>query len=307
MTTRMGGAGHDSSTQRALRAACEVARHHGLSCDQPTVLREFSNVLIHLRPAPVVARIPAVTATIRQGDAWLAREVAIASHLAAAGAPVVPPSRELPPGPHHRDGLIVSFWTYVEDRPEPADPHTAGRALRECHDALGDFDFPLPRLGGVIESEAILSRLIDDNALAPSDAAMLRRVATRVNTELERWQPPLRPLHGDAHLLNVLNTTRGPLWADWEDTFLGPLAWDLACLVTSSRVFGTDVERSNAALAGYGSAIDPELLDLCVAARNLCGVVWSIVMERRRPDHHLRERLEGRLRWFRARPATDCD
>jgi hypothetical protein len=51
-------------SRRALRAAVEVAEHAGL--------------LVHLEPAPVVARVATTTATVRRGDAWLARERAAA-------------------------------------------------------------------------------------------------------------------------------------------------------------------------------------------------------------------------------------
>ena len=40
---------------------------------------------------------------------------------------------------------------------------------------------------------------------------------------LEDLDLPLRPVHGDTHLRNVINTARGPLWGDWEDAFRGPL------------------------------------------------------------------------------------
>ena len=63
------------------------------------LLRDRSNVLMHLRPARVVARVSTTTALVRQGTAWLGREITVATRLAAAGAPVVRPSGELDPGP----------------------------------------------------------------------------------------------------------------------------------------------------------------------------------------------------------------
>jgi hypothetical protein len=62
--------------QQALRAACGLASDHGLSCEQPTVLHSRTNVLIHLRPAPLVARV--MTGTVALHDdprCWLEREV----------------------------------------------------------------------------------------------------------------------------------------------------------------------------------------------------------------------------------------
>ena len=82
---------------------------------EPAVFRDGSNLLLHLRPAPVVARVATTTAMVRDGvEAWFQREVAVASHLVERGAPVVPPSNEVPPGPHQRNGLWLTFWRYVD-------------------------------------------------------------------------------------------------------------------------------------------------------------------------------------------------
>jgi hypothetical protein len=79
-------------TERATRAAAEVAEEAGLRFGRPTILQDRSNLIVHLAPAPVVARVATTTGLVRRGDAWLAREVAVAGHLARAGAPVVAPT-----------------------------------------------------------------------------------------------------------------------------------------------------------------------------------------------------------------------
>jgi hypothetical protein len=45
----------------ALEAVLSLARAHGLALRSPVVLRDLSNVLVHLRPAPVVARVATST------------------------------------------------------------------------------------------------------------------------------------------------------------------------------------------------------------------------------------------------------
>ena len=67
----------------ALTAAVAVARAHGLTVTDPVILRDQLNVLVHLRPAPVVARVAGTIARVRPGLAWQRREVAIAGHLAS--------------------------------------------------------------------------------------------------------------------------------------------------------------------------------------------------------------------------------
>src|SRR5580700_503029 len=106
----------DDLSRRALRAALAVARDLGLGCDsQPELLADGANVLAHLKPAPLVARIATTTALIRKPAArWLQRDLDMARFLAAQRFPVVAPSGELPAGPHLRDGFAISFWQFAE-------------------------------------------------------------------------------------------------------------------------------------------------------------------------------------------------
>jgi hypothetical protein len=52
--------------QRALAAASTVASAQGLKLDAAVVIYSGSNVLVHLRPAPVVARV--MTGTVALHD-----------------------------------------------------------------------------------------------------------------------------------------------------------------------------------------------------------------------------------------------
>jgi hypothetical protein len=86
----------DLLSSRALAAALAVARAHGLRCTEPTILRDRANLMVHLQPSPVVARIATKTALVRPATAeFLARDLAVATFLASRCAPVVPPSREI--------------------------------------------------------------------------------------------------------------------------------------------------------------------------------------------------------------------
>ncbi|WP_081425547.1 phosphotransferase enzyme family protein [Conexibacter woesei] len=282
-----------------MRAAVAVATAHGVRVHDAVVLRDVSNVLIHLRPAPVVARVATATLAMRGGAAWRARELAVASHLARAGAPVVAPSAELPPGPHGFDGLSIGFWEHVVEVDAPLDGEEAGRRLRRCHELLCSFEGELPRMAALSEARAIVERLAADAVLSPDDAGVLRRAGARVTARVDRLVLPLQPVHGDAHLGNVLNTARGPLWNDWEDTFLGPRAWDLGCLHASAPPFGhRDPALIAATQRGYGIG-DPDLrvLDAYVAARRFQATVWGVEIARTHPDRRAwAERQLARLR-----------
>ena len=99
---------------RAVAAAGSVAAAHGVRTE-PLVLRNGVNVVLHLRPAPVVARLAALTAELRpQVAQQVTREVELAEALSGAGAAVMPPSDVLPPGPHRHDGVVLGC------RPRPS-------------------------------------------------------------------------------------------------------------------------------------------------------------------------------------------
>jgi hypothetical protein len=252
----------------AVAAAVAVARAHGLLVDEPVVLRDRLNVLVHLRPAPVVARVAGSIAAVRPGDEWLRRELAVAGQLAAAGAPVVAPSAELPPGPHHHEGRILSFWTFVPERGEPTDP-------ADAHEALRGFRGALPVLGHLTEAEALLARLAAEETLDPATADALYTRVGEIAALMRSLRSPVQPLHGDAHLRNVINGPAGPLWNDWEDTCLGPVHWDAACLLAAARVTGTGEADARTTLRAAGIDVDPVELALWIDARVLQVAIWG--------------------------------
>src|SRR3954469_16967614 len=119
----------DDKTREAssLAAAQAVAREHGVACDQAVRIAAGSNVLVHLKPAPVVARVMTGTALLHDDpERWLTREVAVGTFLAGRTDSVVPPTDLLPPGPYHRDGLWLTLWKFV-----PHDEHAPPPDARE--------------------------------------------------------------------------------------------------------------------------------------------------------------------------------
>lgn len=267
----------------AVAAALAVTAEHGLRCEEPIVLRDAWHVLVHLSPLPIVARV-STTVPYPEGPnpEDLVRELAIAGHAARAGAAVIPPADELDPGPHRRDGRIVTFWRYVEPRGE-IDPRVAGRELRTIHEALADYDGPLPPAGHPAELEAILA------ALDPSDdVALLRELAASMP------QSDGQALHGDAHLGNCLPTEAGPLWHDFECACRGPREYDLAALVLRDR--HSHHPPARAALAGYGPH-DGDVVDAVLPGYAAWVYASMLIALPRRPD--LAPALPERFRWLR--------
>lgn len=255
-----------------------VAAEEGLRFAEPKILREGGNLLVHLAPAPVVARVATLTGTRRAGEGWLRREVEVAHFLAGAGAPVVAPSVEIDPGPHTHEGISLSFWDYVKETGAALDAAEAGRRLRVCHEALADYEGELEPLGTFTEAERWLEELAAEGRIGADSTARLRGDAVEVRRRIEALGLPMQAVHGDAHLDNAINTAAGPLWNDWEDTCLAPPALDLGCMEAAASVWGDDPEPVATALAAYGK-IDPEVLAVFVAARRFQGTLWSELLD----------------------------
>jgi hypothetical protein len=260
------------SIDAAVAAAQAVARAHGVACDEAVRLAGGSNVLVHLKPAPVVARVMTGTAALHDDvERWLTREVAVGAFLAELGDLAVPPTDVLPPGPHERDGLWMTMWRFVaHDAPAaPPDPGQLGRSLRELHEALAGYPGDL---APVSEIRDWLARLIDERR--PSqDVDRLRCELDALTPLVFETSLPAQALHGDVSIGNLLRTDGRLLWNDLEDVCTGPVEWDVAGLVSSARDRGHGEAFIDELLAGYGYA-DAEALAPFLAAHRLYGIVW---------------------------------
>jgi hypothetical protein len=290
------GAQTTSRTERAVAAALAVAADNGRVAIDPIVLHDGSNVLVELRPDPVIARVSTQTGEARPGTSWLRRELQIARHLAGAGAPAVRPSSLLPPGPHVHNGLSLSFWEAIADAQPVSDPEAAGASLRACHDALIGFPEALPRLGALQEARSLLEQHTHAGLLPISQFELLEPLGERLSDTLGAASGSFRAVHGDAHLRNVLQSGPQTVWIDWEDCCGAPVEWDLACLVKTARVLpeSIDPEPAEAALRGWGDDYDAELLGHCIEARALQVVAWSLQFGRSPDEPH----LAGHVQWL---------
>ncbi|PWU16882.1 MAG: hypothetical protein C5B48_16705 [Candidatus Rokuibacteriota bacterium] len=267
----------------ALSAALAAAARHGLPCDDARVLRDVTNLLVHLRPAPVVARVPITLARLRSRD-WFLQEVELASFLSEGGAPVAPPAGGLDPGPHEQDGFLVSFWAYVDDDPRRFESAAAGRSLRALHEALTGYPGSLPSCDRLAEVRQLLSELEPSDLLPASDLAALRHLAAGMTSVSGG-----RPLHGDSHLRNILWSPQGPLWTDLENACTGPVEYDLACLSWRGAP-GTD-----RALAAYGD-FDGGTLDRMAPHLALFLAAWTVILVERVPSAGGRAEARRRVR-----------
>jgi molybdopterin-guanine dinucleotide biosynthesis protein A len=234
----------DAAVRRlaALETATAIGRAQGLEVSEARILQDWNDTVIHLAPAPVVARVGTSRLDRDRGEA-LARELAVAAHAVARGAPVVSPTTLAPPGPHRARDLVVSLWGYVEELPGEPTADEAGTALRALHEALADYSGPLPLLD---ERLATAQALADDAAALPAlgaaDRALLAAALRRFRAAA-LVRAPRRVLHGGPHAANLLRTPDGLRWIDFDTACRGPLEWDLAHLREESLAHFPEADR----------------------------------------------------------------
>jgi Ser/Thr protein kinase RdoA (MazF antagonist) len=148
---------------------------------------------------------------------------------------------------------------------------------------LADFPGDLPPVSATRDW---LKRLLAE--LRPSPL-LTRQDIDRLGSELDALTPavfesslPAQALHGDTSMSNLLHTESGPVWIDLEDVCAGPVAWDIAGLVSSASASGQSGTFIEALLAAYG---DPGVEDLeaFLEAHALYEIVWQASEARRRP------------------------
>ena len=264
----------------ATRAAVTAAAALGVACAEPEILADGANVVVYLAPSPVVAKVAASTTAIRPDPgAWLQRELDLAVFLAAAGAPVMAPSPEVPAAAFPVDGHVMSFWTYLKpaDGWPPAEA-TIGSMLRDLHGLLRTYPTRLPVLPPLYDVGAFLAR--PENRLSTADTAVLEEALSRLTDELESVAAgaPVQALHGDAGVGNLMATDGGWVWHDFEDSGSGPVAWDLAATTASPRL------NRDRILAAYGERVDPDQVRVCEQLRRLSLTVWYALYAERLPD-----------------------
>jgi Phosphotransferase enzyme family len=276
-----------------VRAAVAAAARLGVPCDEPVVLADGANIVVHLRPSPVVAKVAASTPAVRPDvAAWLRRELDIAIFLWQAGIPVMTPASEVPAIVHHQDGHAMSFWTYIEPSGVGLpDEDTIGSMLRELHAALRAYPGTWPVLTPLGDIPAFLAR--PQAFLSPDDVALLAETYRRLTGELALDPAPCQVLHGDAGVGNLMPADGRWVWHDFEDTCSGPVEWDLAATTASPRL---DASRI---LAAYGVPVDEPRLRTCERLRRLHLTIWYTLYAERLPD--CRQRAAELLESWRAR------
>lgn len=270
--------------ERAIKAATNIAALYHIKSDAPTVLSDSNNTVIHLSPAAVVAKV--ATSTLRKQDASnLEHELNIALHLADLGAPIIPPSTEMPPAVYRHEDLEVTFWQHSPgevleeiDRPELV------AAVTEFHAAFSSYPGALGSFTQVYEA---CRSLLDGDRLSPelstTDREFLRRVYESLSASLQTFDYECVPTHTEIHGGNVMWMGKKPLLIDFESCCVAPREIDF--LSFSERNLSAHPE------------LNRQLMEVLGGFKSFCVAVWCWSQPDRAPE--VREAAEyhlGRLR-----------
>jgi Ser/Thr protein kinase RdoA (MazF antagonist) len=134
-------------------------------------------------------------------------------------------------------------------------------------------------LGGLRELREDIVRLL--RQLRPIDAQRRDAIASlgerldMLRTIVFESALPTQALHGDVSLRNLLRTPHRLVWNDFEDTFRGPVHWDVASAVGSLRIHGADARSIREMLEAYGWT-DQRQLAPFLAAQDVYDEIWRL-------------------------------
>ena len=237
------------SEERAAELARETLAAVGVP-DAETSLIKFRNAFATLRVErpPLLIKLAAPEAR----DA-LERSLRLGEFLREAGIPVAAPAVELADGPIQAGERWAGLWRWERSLPGRPDPAVTGRALRRLHEALLEWDEPVPVLDPIVTSSERLAQVRQAEVLP---AASVDFLGERLDSLKEEWdgfntELEVGPIHGDFKIANLMTTPEGPLIMDLDDVRVAPWEWDLA---TSSRSAhdGWSAEEWPAFSSGYG-------------------------------------------------------
>lgn len=252
-----------------------ILQNAGLGDITPLVLSDAGNLILHLAPYPIVARIAVMASQLdgEQAKQLLRRELTVARHLHSKGVPVLLPTDLIDAGPHWGGGAWMTFWRYVAPLPlEPLAPSAGIQLVKRLSAGLQDFSGELPLLGvwNKACTSAIRLREKSDERIQE-----LLTVFFRVDEQMRSMK--LIPSHGDAHVRNLLPSPEGWLWMDFEDVSFMPPYWDLASFVGNRVLFKGFQEPTFRYLMGSTHIVaDQKAFGLALGARTLMSTLGNL-------------------------------
>jgi len=210
----------------AIEAAVYVGMANGWSSADWKVLQRSNNVVVWLRPHPIVAKV----GVFEHSERVLTSEVEVAALLATAGAPVGSPAApSVSTAP--TSGLPVSLWERLVPTDGSAAPQEVALTLKAVHNSLREVRGRVSLPSYEVWLDRARQTLYQDeemHLLPTSDLVFLREEFDRHRSAFEAAANGSHVLHGEPHSGNFVVTADGPRLIDFEGVCIGPIEWDLA-------------------------------------------------------------------------------
>ncbi|MFB7651307.1 MULTISPECIES: aminoglycoside phosphotransferase family protein [unclassified Streptomyces] len=234
---------------RVMATACRAA---GLDGNEAELIRLGENALFRLASAPVIVRVA-------RGREWLPtarKEVAVSRWLAGEGFSAARIVEDLEQ-PLLIDGYPVTFWRQIVEGDRKPAYGELGAVLRDLHTLTVPAGLELSRFDPFGRQEL----RIDRASIPEDDRTFLRKRWRELQDrykELE-FETPKGPVHGDAHVQNLMVDDRGRVvLIDFEAFCYDHPEWDLMVTAVEHHSLGW---QSKAQYADFVRAYGRDLHD----------------------------------------------
>lgn len=254
-----------------------VVKTFGLEEITPVILSNGGNLIIHLAPYPIVARLANVIAQEEANIVYkrLNRELKVAHYLQIKNVPVMLPTELIDAGPHNVNETWMTLWNYVPpielQRPSPSE---SVELVNNLSIAMKDFSEELPVLGVWERTRRSAERLMkNSDPRIQSLLEMFHEVDKKMVLETSVFIPS----HGDAHAGNLLPSAEGWIWMDFEDVSLMPAYWDLASFVGNLALFNGFQDLTFSYMLNNKKVVaDPKAFSFALTARILMSTLGNL-------------------------------
>lgn len=178
-------------------------------------------------------------------------------------------------GPYKVGETWMTLWNYVPptqlQRPSTSE---AVRLVSDLSKAMKDFDDELPVLGVWERTSQSAARLVKSS---DQRIQALLKLFHKVDKQMRLETSLLIPSHGDAHAGNLVASSEGWAWTDFEDVSLMPVYWDLASFVGNLTLFhGFKEPTFRYMLSNKDIVVDPKAFCFAITARILMSTLGNL-------------------------------
>lgn len=219
---------------RVMAAACRAA---GLDDRGAELIRFGENGLFRLASAPVIVRVA-------RGEEWMPKartEVAVSRWLHREGFPAARIVEDLEQ-PFLIDGHPVTFWHLIVESDRKATYGELGGILRDLHALTVPESLELPSFDPFDKQELRLDRAV----IPQDDKLFLRKRWRELRDKFKdlRFETPKGPVHGDAHVQNLMVDDQGQvILIDFEAFCFDHPEWDLMVTAVEHHSLGWQTDE----------------------------------------------------------------